>query len=282
MKLKLAKEYGFCWGVQKAVDKVKELLKKKKVAYCLGPLIHNPQINDLLVKQGLKIIEDLRKAKSGILVIPAHGLSETIIKKAKEKGLKLIDATCPFVQNLQQIVAQLSQQNYQVIIVGKKKHKEVQTLMSFADKAEVIADISEIKDKKFLFKDLTAKIAIIAQTTQTRKRFVRVIKELLKKEFQEIRIFNTLCRVVQSRQEEAVKLAKRVDLMLVVGGKESANTGRLAEICAGRKETYHIEGADEIRREWLKKKKKIGIITGTSTPKFLVEEVAKRINETGI
>lgn len=281
-EIKLAKEYGFCWGVQKAVDKVKELLKKKKAAYCLGPLIHNPQINNLLVKRGLRIIKDLRKAKKGILVIPAHGLPETIIKKAKEKGLKLIDATCPFVQNLQQIVARLSRQNYQVVIIGERGHGEVQALISFADKAEVIEDISEIKDKKFLFEDPTTKIGIIVQTTQTEKRFVGIIKELLKKEFQEIRIFNTLCRVVQSRQKEAAKLAKRVELMLVIGGKESANTGRLAEICAGKKETYHIEGTDEIRREWLKKKKKIGIITGTSTPKFLVEEVIKRINETVI
>lgn len=274
MKIELAKEYGFCWGVQKAVYKVDKLLQKEKRAYCLGPLIHNPQINNLLVERGLEIVGDLKKAKSGILVIPAHGLPETIIKKAKEKGLKLIDATCPFVQNIQQIVVRFSRQNYQIIIVGEKKHKEVQTLMSFANKAEVIENISEIKDKKFF-----DKIAIIAQTTQTKKRFVKVIKELLKREFQEIRIFNTLCKVVQSRQKEAVKLAEKVDLMLVIGGKTSANTRRLTEICAAKKETYHIEGANEIRSAWLKKKNKIGIITGTSTPKFLVQEVVKRIDK---
>jgi len=275
VKLKLAKEYGFCWGVQKAVQRIEELLRKEERAYCLGPLIHNPQINDLLVKQGLKIIRNLKKAKKGILVIPAHGLSETVIKRVKEKGLKLIDATCPFVKNLQQIAARLSQQDYQVVIIGERRHKEVQALMSFADKAKVIEDISEIKDKKISFD----KIGIIAQTTQTKERFTRVIKELLRKDFQEIRIFNTLCAVVQRRQEEAVKLAKRVELMLVIGGKESANTCRLAEICATRRETYHIEGANEIRREWLKSKKKIGIITGTSTPRFLAEEVVKRINK---
>jgi len=275
VKLKLAKEYGFCWGVQKAVQRVEELLRKEKRAYCLGPLIHNPQINDLLVKQGLKIIRDLKKAKKGILVIPAHGLPETTIKRVKEKGLKLIDATCPFVKNLQQIVARLSQEDYQVVIIGERRHREVQALMSFADKAKVIEDISEIKDKKISFD----KIGIIAQTTQTKERFIRVIKELLRKDFQEIRVFNTLCAVVQRRQEEAIKLAKRVELMLVIGGKESANTCRLAEICATRRETYHIEGANEIRREWLKNKKKIGIITGTSTPRFLVEEVVKRINK---
>ncbi len=279
MKLKLPKEYGFCWGVQKAVDKVKELLKREKGAYCLGPLIHNPQINNLLSERGLKIIEDLGKAERGILVIPAHGLPEATIKKAKAKGLKLIDATCPFVKNVQQITAQLSQQNYQVIIIGEKKHKEVRALTSFADKTEVIENICELKNNKNLFKDLTAKIGVVGQTTQTEKRFVSIIKELLKKNFQEIRIFNTLCGDVQTRQREANKLAEKVDLMLVVGGKSSANTRRLTEICVVKKETHHIESAEQIKACWLKKKEKIGIITGTSTPKFLVEEIISKINE---
>jgi len=188
--------------------------------------------------------------------------------------LKLVNATCPFLENIQKIVLMLSKKNYQVVIIGEKRHKEVQTLKSLADNIVVIEEPLEIKNKKF-----STKIGVIVQTTQTKEKFNEAVKELLKKDFQEIRIFNTLCKVVQKRQKEAAKLAVKVDLMLVIGGKNSANTCRLADICAQKRETYHIEDSEQIRRSWLKDKNKIGIITGTSTPRFLVEEIIKKTNE---
>ncbi|RKY39338.1 MAG: 4-hydroxy-3-methylbut-2-enyl diphosphate reductase [Candidatus Omnitrophota bacterium] len=274
-EITLAKEYGFCWGVRKAIQKVENVLGQRKRVYCLGPLIHNPQINALLIHKGLKIIRSLEKVRKGSsLIIPSHGLPQEILKRAEEKEIDLVDATCPFVNRVREIISSLSQEGYHIMIIGEKEHKEVKGLVSFAQDGEVIEDIAELKRRSF-----PQKVGIVAQTTQRKERFMKVAKRIVERSKGEVRLFNTLCKAVQERQKEARRLAKKVEVVLVIGGRNSANTSRLQEICAPFAKTYHIESPTEINPLWLKKIRKIGIITGTSTPTYLVEQTVRRIEE---
>lgn len=281
MEIRLAKHSGFCFGVKKALSKTKKLLESREgLVYSIGDLVHNPQVISELKDKGLRIVGGLRHIKKGTIIVRAHGFPPSLIGQVKAKGLKLMDTTCPFVKKAQNILKSLTGKGYTIIVLGDKNHPEVKSLLGFAQNNVLVVEGPQ--DLKRLELERTKKVGLLVQTTRSREDFQAVASELIKNGHFEVRIFNTICEAVVSRQKEARRLAKEVDLMVVVGGKMSANTKTLAEICktAGAK-TFHIEKPDEIEASWLKHVMTVGVICGTSTPEWVQDEVLKEIERKG-
>ena len=272
MKFIIAEHSGFCFGVKRAVWLTKNRLKETKKICSLGPLIHNKWVVSKLKNEGLEVIKDLKKIKSGYCVIlPSHGIDPKITKKAKR--VSFVDTTCPFVFKAQALIKELITAKYEVLILGDKNHPEVKGLVGISNgKARVLGGLKEAE----LYTTKAKRIAFLSQTTQSLDNFRNVSGILLRKDFQELRVFNTICRDVVKRQEEARKIAKKVDVMMVIGGKNSANTKRLAKVCSAFTKTYHIESEKEVNREWFKKARNVGIITGASTPGEFIGKVKNK------
>lgn len=277
MRIILAKNAGFCFGVKRAINLAFEAASEsQKPIYSLGPLIHNPQQVELLSEKGVHEILDIKSLKSDdVLIIRSHGTTPSIIEGAVSKGLKVIDATCPFVVNAQKLARSLSDEDYQVVIVGDGDHPEVIGLMGFAkDKAWVIDDATKVKDLP-----RRNRIGVIAQTTQSFANYRDVVGALLDK-CDEIKAYNTICHATALRQEGAIELAKNVDIMIVIGGYNSANTSRLASLCReSNVPTYHIETADELDESWLSSIETVGITAGASTPDWIIQHVIEKIEK---
>jgi len=272
-----AEEAGFCFGVERAIDMVLEAASENEDlnVYTLGPLIHNPQVVKKLEEKNVKVASSLAEIDSGIVIIRSHGVAPEIIEQAREKNLKIIDATCPYVKNAQKYARQLVDEGYQTFIYGDQDHPEVQGIYGASDKKAIV--IREKEDLKSV--ELKAKVGFVAQTTKSPESF-RDIINLVITEVKELKVFNTICNTTDVRQSSAKKLAEDADIMFVIGGHNSANTTRLAEICAATNTpTYHIETAAEIEKEWLSGKNKVGITAGASTPDWLIREVIQLMNE---
>jgi 4-hydroxy-3-methylbut-2-enyl diphosphate reductase len=268
-KLIVAKESGFCFGVKRAIDAVLSLRQKhpEKNIYTYGNLIHNPQEIERLEKQGIKPIENLKKEDNSILVIRSHGVSDKIIEKAKEYYEDVIDLTCPLVQKVQSISKDLEKNNYQVIVYGEPEHPEVQGIVGNLKNPIIIENKEQIDNLPFF-----EKIGLVSQTTQNSEQFDQ-IASILNKKCNEILVKNTICSATEQRQNYAKKVAEEVDLMIVIGGKNSGNTKRLYEICKKiQDKTFLIETALEIKPDW-KKFENIGITAGASTPDWIIQEV---------
>ncbi|TDO87848.1 4-hydroxy-3-methylbut-2-enyl diphosphate reductase [Halanaerobium saccharolyticum] len=272
-----AEEAGFCFGVERAIDLVLEAASENEDlnVYTLGPLIHNPQVVKKLEAKNVKVASSLAEIDSGIVIIRSHGVAPEIIEQAREKNLKIIDATCPYVKNAQKYARKLVDEGYQTFIYGDQDHPEVQGIYGASDKKAII--IREKEDLNSI--ELKARVGFVAQTTKSPESF-RDIINLVITEVKELKVFNTICNTTDVRQSSAKKLAEDVDIMFVIGGHNSANTTRLAEICAATNTpTYHIETAAEINKEWLSGKNKVGITAGASTPDWLIREVIQLMNE---
>ncbi|SIR55136.1 4-hydroxy-3-methylbut-2-enyl diphosphate reductase [Halanaerobium kushneri] len=272
-----AEEAGFCFGVERAIDMVLKAAGENEDlnVYTLGPLIHNPQVVKKLEEKNVKVASSLAEIDSGIVIIRSHGVAPEIIEKAREKNLKIIDATCPYVKNAQKYASQLVDEGYQTFIYGDEDHPEVQGIYGASEKKAII--IREKQDLNSV--ELKARVGFVAQTTKSPESF-RDIINLVITEVKELKVFNTICNTTDVRQSSARKLAEDVDIMFVIGGHNSANTTRLAEICAATNTpTYHIETAAEIKKEWLSGKNKVGITAGASTPDWLIREVVQLMNE---
>ncbi len=272
-----AEEAGFCFGVERAIEMVLEAAGENKEmnVYTLGPLIHNPQVVKKLEDKNVKVASSLAEIDSGIVIIRSHGVAPEVIEEARRKKLTIIDATCPFVKNAQKYARQLVDEGYQTFIYGDEDHPEVQGIYGASDEKAII-----IRDKEDLMSvKLKSKIGFVAQTTKSPESF-RDIINLVATKVKELKVFNTICNTTDVRQSSAKKLAEDVDIMFVIGGHNSANTTRLAEICAATNTpTYHIETAAEIDKEWLSGKNKVGITAGASTPDWLIREVVQLMNE---
>ncbi len=272
-----AEEAGFCFGVERAIDMVLEAASENEDlnVYTLGPLIHNPQVVKKLEAKNVKVASSLAEIDSGIVIIRSHGVAPEIIEQAREKNLKIIDATCPYVKNAQKYAKKLVDEGYQTFIYGDQDHPEVQGIYGASNKKAII--IREKEDLNSI--ELKARVGFVAQTTKSPESF-RDIINLVITEVKELKVFNTICNTTDVRQSSAKKLAEDVDIMFVIGGHNSANTTRLAEICtATNTPTYHIETAAEINKEWLSGKNKVGITAGASTPDWLIREVIQLMNE---
>lgn len=273
MKVVVADNAGFCFGVKRTIALTREVVKRKQTVYSLGPLIHNPQVVEALRKEGVKVISKIDEIEGGIVVIRSHGVPPQIVRKAREKGLEVVDATCPFVKETQNFVKMLGGEGYKVVIVGDKDHPEVKGLLGYAEKAVVVngADDAERVTGK--------RVGVVSQTTQSTSKLTSVVDVLLKK-VEELRVFNTVCSATVRRQESAEKLAKNVDAMIVVGGYNSGNTRRLYDICKAICSCcHHIERAEEIEKEWFKECKVVGVTAGASTPDYVIKKVCRTLGD---
>ncbi len=275
MEIFLADKAGFCFGVKRAISTAYEAAGRGHV-YCLGPLIHNPQEVERLRRMGIETVADFSTLKPGdSLIIRSHGVPPRVLNQARDMGLTIIDLTCPFVSKAQRDAEVLQKEGYQVVVVGEKKHPEVQSILGYAgENAVVVETVEDIEEGAF-----QKRLGIVAQTTQSYSNFSEIVLRLLRLS-KELKVFNTICSSTKERQEAARILASQVDVMLVVGGRNSANTTRLATLCRQEgKPTYHIEVADEIRPEWIEGVSSVGVTAGASTPDWVVEGVLERLKQ---
>jgi len=277
MKIVLAKEIGFCSGVKNSVNLTKTVLKTdKKRIYMLGPIVHNLQVIEMFQKEGVKIVDSIEEIPEGSTVITrAHGVSPSILQEALTKKLNIIDTTCPYVKKAQEIAKYLNEEDYLVIIFGDKRHPEISNMLDIIhNNALMVDNIAEIREIKF-----QKKIGLLSQTTKNFSNFRELSSNLLDKT-EELRIFNTICKATIKRQKNARELAKVVDIMLVIGGKESANTSRLVEICRQQGvKTYHLETKGQLEYTWFHPEDRVGITSGTSTPDWSINEIVEQLEK---
>jgi len=277
LKIILTKKMGFCFGVKKSVSLAKNALKERKDnLYMLGSIINNPQIIEYFTKRGVKIANNLDEVpEESTIITRAHGISPIMLKKAYQKKISVVNTTCPYVRKVQKIARYLYEKDYFIVIYGDKKHPEVLSLLdTIQNNALVINSITEaerITTKK--------KIGFVSQTTKNVYDFYKLASALLNRT-EELRIFNTICKSTTERQKSVLELANEVDMMLVIGGKESANTTRLAEISKNQGvKTYHIETKNQLQYKWFHSKDKVGITSGASTPDWITNEVIDKLKE---
>lgn len=274
----VAKTAGYCFGVRRAMEMVeKALAGGDRRLFAFGPLIHNPRVVKELEGRGLRTVDSLAQVSGGKVVIRSHGVGPGIYREARERNLEIVDATCPFVKNVQQLAVFLAEEGYQVIIIGETEHAEVKGVLdSVAGKALVLEKIEDLDPERIL-----PKVGVISQTTQDLVNFQRLISAIIPL-VKEIRIYNTICLATSERQQEAAELSRKVDLMLVVGGKNSANTSRLTEISRmNGTRTYQLESAAEIDAAWFEKVEKVGVTAGASTPDQQIEEIIQKLTYLG-
>jgi small subunit ribosomal protein S1 len=273
LRIVVSEGVGFCSGVKRAIKTALDAARGSSSGiYSLGPLIHNPQVVENLRKEGVRPLKRLGRT-GGVMVVRSHGASPVVLKKAREKGYKIIDSTCPFVRNAQKSAKKLHRMGYRVVIVGQKAHPEVKGIRSHVNnKALVVENAEQAKHLKF-----GSKVGIIAQTTMPVDIFAGIVGEIAKRA-REVLVFNTICSETARRQARARALAGQVDVLLVVGGRNSANTSRLKSLCRSIcPQTYHVETADEIDETWFKEGAKVGVVAGASTPKWLVESIVEKL-----
>lgn len=267
----LADYLGFCYGVKRAIKIARENAAPDGSACTLGPIIHNPQMVERLKEEGVGAIDRLDDLKRGKVIIRSHGVGPETYERAEAMGLECVDATCPHVKKAQLSAKELAEEGRFVVIVGEKEHPEVHSIVQWA--GGNVAVIETVAEAAFL--PNASRLGIISQTTFSGERFQEIVSALLDKS-RDIRVMRTICTATDQRQRAARELGSKVDVMLVIGGKNSANTTRLAQLCAKICRTYHIETAEELRPAWFDNIEKIGITAGASTPDWIIKEVYKK------
>jgi (E)-4-hydroxy-3-methyl-but-2-enyl pyrophosphate reductase len=273
--IKRAKTQGFCFGVAITVKKAEEAVARPGASVTtLGHVVHNPQMVASLEAQGLKNADSVESVPDGeTLFIRAHGLPTAVYDRAKEKNLVVIDATCPMVTKIHVQAEKLRNDGYKIIVVGDANHPEVKGTLSHVPGAWCIDSVADVEKLP-----RGSKVGVVVQSTWSGKGFTDIVKALSEK-YYEVRAVNTICTDTHNRQAEAADLAQDVEVMVVVGGKTSANTKHLAELSAmNGARAYHIEGPDELRADWFAGVGVCGLMSGASTPGALVDEVADRID----
>ncbi len=272
--IEVAAGSGVCFGVQRALRLAEEALVRGEPVYCLGPLIHNPQEMQRLSKRGFCVIESLDEAgAAGILLVRSHGLGPDVVEQARARGLEIVDATCPLVRRVQTLAVELAEQGCRVVVAGEAAHPEVRAILGHAPSASVVGSVEDLAAL-----DLGGRVALVAQTTFSPDRFQEMAAAMMGRDLPEVRVVDTICAATVDHQRAAAQLAERVDVMIVLGGRNSANTNRLAELCrAHGVETYHLEHAGEVRAEHLRGRRRVGIAAGASTPHWIIEATLERI-----
>lgn len=270
MEVIVAKKAGFCFGVRRAIEMAFELAEESDAGvFTLGPLIHNPQVVSRLASLGVNSTESITLPEIKTLLIRTHGVPPKTYEALKRRSYRVIDATCPFVKKAQHHAQKLQSDGYQVVILGDRNHPEVKGLMGFAGDNAIVVNGPE------KLPDLKGKVGIVVQTTKSIDTLKSVVAEIVDLA-REVKVHNTICDSTSQRLKETGELARLVDVMLVVGGKNSANTTRLTNLCRQiRVPVHHIETATEIDKEWFKGCKKVGITGGASTPGWIIDEVVK-------
>lgn len=275
MRIIIAENSGFCFGVNNAIESTKKILNESdRKTYSLGPLIHNTQVINQLKKEGLTTIENIEEVNDGRVIIRSHGVPLYIYDIAKKKNIDLVDCTCPFVRKIQNKVKEFNDIGYQIVIIGDPKHPEVIGINGWCNNSAIIIN-SEEDIAVMLNYD---KICIVAQTTFFEGKFDKLV-ELVSKKGKKVEVFNTICNATQLRQKSCEEIAKISEAMVVIGGYHSSNTQKLVEI--SRKlcdNTYHIETVDELPIDELKSYKTIGLTAGASTPSWIIKEVYDKMS----
>jgi len=261
---------GFCYGVNRAVSKVlKEAEKRGQRIYTLGPLLHNPQMVRMLEDKGVVAIDDVFKLRKGIVAFRSHGIRKEEEEYIRSSGLEAIDTTCPFVKRVRTHAVYLHRKGYKVVIAGDESHPEVKSVLSYLDNDGMVLHSSFSIEAK--------KIGVVSQTTLDQETFADVVRSLAGSAG-ELRVYNTICESTRVRRLEAIDLAKRVDAMVVVGGKNSSNTAKLyAAVKALQPMSIHIEMEDELAPEWFAGAHRVGIAGGASTPDVIIDRVERRV-----
>ncbi|MDD4145625.1 MAG: bifunctional 4-hydroxy-3-methylbut-2-enyl diphosphate reductase/30S ribosomal protein S1 [Clostridia bacterium] len=271
LKIMMAEHAGFCYGVRRAVQAAEEAAQNGPVV-SLGPLIHNQQETARLERLGVKGICSEKQADP--VLIRTHGVGPEFYVELKKQGRKIIDTTCPYVRKAQLAAQEAQEQGYQVIILGDKNHAEVQGIVAWAEnRAIVVASLQELKKL-----ELRDRVALLAQTTEKEERFAELVPYLQERST-DLKVFPTICSATRIRQKAAAKLAQEVNLMIVVGGKHSSNTKKLAEVCRKYISTYQIEDAQELKPDWFQDKLKVGVTAGASTPDWIIKEVVEQMEK---
>jgi len=274
MDVRIARTAGFCWGVRRTVDQVMDVADHAgRPVVTLGPIIHNPQAVARMQEKGVRTVNAVSDVGDGTtVVVRTHGAVKSEMEAAEARGLEVVDGTCPYVKYPQAMAQRLSREGYHVVIVGDADHAEVKGVVSYAEGPCTVvkpgATVPPVEGKK---------VAVIAQTTCIGADFERIVGTLALRH-KEVRAVNTICSDTEERQEDARQLAGEVDAVVVVGGKNSANTRHLAEICrAIQPRTWHVETEEELRPDWFRECRVVGISAGASTPDWVVEGVAERL-----
>ena len=285
MKVTLAKSAGFCFGVKRAVDTVYEQLEKSvsgnQPIYTFGPIIHNEEVVHDLEEKGVTVLESVeeleeRAPQGGTVIIRAHGVEKGISGKIKELGYTLVDATCPFVLKIHRLVEKYSTDGAQIVIIGNEKHPEVKGIKSWSLDPHT-AVISNPEEAEKYQAESGKKVCIVAQTTFNYNKFQELV-EIINKKGYDIIVLNTICNATEERQTEAAKIARDVDAMIVIGGRNSSNTQKLFEICKNEcNNTYYIQTVKDLDVTCFESIDNVGITAGASTPNNIIEEVQKNV-----
>ncbi|MBE9529422.1 MAG: 4-hydroxy-3-methylbut-2-enyl diphosphate reductase [Proteobacteria bacterium] len=274
MKINIAKSAGYCFGVKRAINEAEKCREgTNEPIHTLGPIIHNPQAVKKLEDSEIYSKGSVEEIETGTVIIRSHGVKLEEYDKVRDKGLSIVDATCPFVKKAQSLVALLAKEGYTVIVVGSKEHPEVKGILSYgptdvmvAETPEDLAEMGHIK-----------KVGIVSQTTLPTAKLEAVVAYCVSHST-ELKVYNTICNATSIRQEESEELARISDVVVVVGGRNSANTKRLVELCRTiQPRTHHIEVAAELVPEWFEGAGSTGVTSGASTPTWVIENVIEEI-----
>jgi 4-hydroxy-3-methylbut-2-enyl diphosphate reductase len=265
----LAEAAGFCFGVKKAIEKAESMDR----AFIFGSLIHNPQEVDRLAAEGKVIVRSLDEVQGRQVVITAHGLDLAALEDMRRRGYELVDTTCPLVTRIYNEGIKLQEKGLRIVILGDPTHVEVKGIASRMNDSLILyrpEDVAQVPEG--------SRVGVICQSTLSMEKFDRFV-DLLKQRCSEVVPVNTICKPTKDRQTAAQSLAKRVDVMIVIGGRNSSNTHKLADTCAQilPDDTHHIETADELKREWFDGKQSVGVTAGASTPDYLIQPVLETI-----
>ena len=279
MEVIRAKTAGFCFGVKRAVDTVYEQLDScNGMIYTYGPIIHNEEVVKDMERRGIVVLrseEALDALTEGTVIIRSHGVEKRIYDKLNEKGIRIVDATCPFVKKIHKIVSRESAAGAHIVIIGNPEHPEVKGIQGWAGEcAAIVPDIEAARKIEF---SKNERICVVSQTTFNYNKFKDLV-EIIKKKSYDVSVLNTICNATKARQTEAQSIAESVDAMIVIGDKHSSNTQKLFEICKGAcKDTYYIQTLDDLNLNQLGSVETVGITAGASTPNNIIEEVQNNV-----
>lgn len=275
MRVVKARYAGACYGVQRALDMAVEASESGEGASTLGPLIHNPQVVADLAARGIRAVDGPESVERGSVIIRSHGVTPAVRRAVEERALPLIDATCPHVSRAQKAAADLAERCGRVVVVGEEGHPEVEGLVAYAREAG--GEVAVVAGPSDLPEELQAPVGIVVQTTQTREALDAVVAALAARGI-EAEVKNTICFATRQRQESAAALADEVDAIVVIGGRNSSNTTRLADICAAVcPRTHHVEAPGELDPAWFAGCESVGVTAGASTPEDQIAAIVERL-----
>lgn len=280
MEILRAKEMGFCFGVRRAIAIMEQAARERGPLESLGGVVHNRQVVARLAALGVRVVESLDEAKGPVVAITSHGVGPDVLESIATRNLQAVNTTCPFVHKAQRVAKALARGGFFVIVFGDADHPEVRGVLGWAGKRSLATT-----EANTLFSSVPVppRLGILSQTTQSPVHFAAFVNQVVERCLalaREVRVVNTICDATAKHQEAALELAQRADLMLVIGGRNSANTRRLAELCtATGVPTHHLETAAELDLAWLDSCRQVGVTAGASTPDEVIAEVVGRLKE---